>query len=120
MGLVVGLAPAQESNIHAGKARAGQTPGTEEWIVLVRGRTFSILDRFAAIRAEPDRRRRTALIDGLDIDTRRDQLAFATHVQLLGGRVLRHNWVLNACTIEIPSSRLAEVARHGSAGVLWP
>lgn len=88
---------------------------------MLRGRTISLPTRIAAIRAEPERARRRALLASLAEDSRRDQEPFATFVRdQLGARVLAQHWVLNACTIEIPRARLADASRHTSVVRLWP
>jgi len=106
--------------IHPGTPRAGRTAGSQEWVVLLRGRTFRLRDRFAAIRAEPDPQRRRALLDAIDADSRREHDTFTAFVQQVGGRVLRHHWVFHSCTIEIAPERLTDVRLHASAGALWP
>ncbi len=116
----VGVTSAQRAIVRSGVPRAGATPGTEEWVAILRGRSFSMRQRLAAIRAEPDGARRRTMIDALAADSRREQQAFADDVRFLGGRVLRHHWLLNACTIEIPRIRVEAIAGHPSAAVLSP
>ena len=120
LALLAGEVGAQRAVVRPGVARSGSTPGTEEWVAILRGRSFSLTARFAAIRAEPDRQRRRVLIDAIERDSRREHQAFVDHVQQLGGRVLRHHWLFHACTIEIARDRLVALGQHPSAAVLCP
>lgn len=103
-----------------GNVRSGSTPGTQRWLVRLGGRSFSLAQRLAAIRAEPDQARRVAMIGQLGEATRADQDEFARFAAQLGFTVAERFWSVNACVVEVPPARVGELRAHRHVLGLFP
>ncbi len=104
-----------------GTPRAGELPGTERWLVFLRGRDHAAWrDRVAAIRAEPALARRRTMAANLPAQARAEQDAFARGVAEIGGRVVAHHWTFHVCTVDIPREKLLRLRSLLGAGVVHP
>lgn len=115
-GLTLAAMPSAQGRI----VRSGSTPGTERWVVKLSGRTFSLADRLDAIRAEPDRGRRRALVAQLDQLTRTDQDDFARFAVGLGLTVAERFWSVHACVVEVPPDQVDALRAHRDVVDLYP
>ena len=110
------------STLHAQApiTRAGRTAGTERWLVMLSGRTFSLRDRLVTIRGERDRSRRIALLAQVDELTRADQDDFARFAASSNIPVVERFWNLNACVVEVAPSQVRVLRGHRHVISLYP
>ncbi|MBK8976290.1 MAG: S8 family serine peptidase [Planctomycetes bacterium] len=102
------------------QALPGSTPGTEQWIVTLRSRSFDVGERLREIRAAPSSQVREQRLGELEQVAAQDQADLRSAVEALGGRWRRSFWVVNGCAIEIPPARLATLRAHPRVLGLWP
>ena len=116
--LVIAALSAQESKdslltkvapILAGRPEhgvTGATTGTERWIVHFEQRSFELTDFRAAILSRRPAAEVTAIVTGLVAQVKKDQAAFVTAVQSIGGNVVQQWWLVNAAAVEILPTQL--------------
>lgn len=84
----------------------GATTGTERWIVHFEQRSFELTDFRAAILSRRPAAGVTAIVTGLVAQVKKDQAAFVTAVQSIGGNVVQQWWLVNAAAVEILPTQL--------------
>lgn len=81
-------------------------------MVTFKRRPFDLSQYRAAVRtAQPDAAVRRC-VAALERQARAHQAPFARAVAGLGGRVVQHWWLVNACAIEVPFARLDAIRAH--------
>ena len=100
--------------LHAqtGRIRPGIIPGTERWVAVLSGRGFDLRARFDAIRREPLRARREALLAELRQSATADHQEFGQVVTAVGGRLAGSFWTISACVVEIPPNAVRGLRSH--------
>jgi hypothetical protein len=95
----------------------GTLPGTEQWLIVLRTRGYSLPTALQAARTHASSQARQAGVDGLRLLAANDQQDIAQVVMALGGAVRQHFWAVNALAVDVPPaarivlSALPRVAR---------
>ncbi len=108
-GLVASAASAQAA-APIGQGIPGSAPGTEQWIVMLRNRGYSLQQALQNILALPNATARQAAITALQQLAATDQAAVAQAVGAAGGVVRKHHWVVSGLVVELPPAALGTLA----------
>jgi len=81
------------------KPLEGSRPGTERWLVYLKGDAADL----AAFRAEADAAKKAELQKQLQATASSARAEFEKRLEEFDGKVVAHWWMTNAVTVEIPS-----------------
>ncbi len=126
---LTGAPPAQGSAVPVQTARTtpvvhglpGKRPGTERWCVVFRSRSFDLSKFRRAIHEGWPAAQVEAIVAELERLAVEDQAGFTRFVeQDLGGTVVAHFWLINACSIEVEPRFLDRVRKHPKVLYIHP
>ncbi len=98
----------------------GSIPGTERWLVNFKTRSFDLSEFREAIYSREPAQVVENIVKGLERKVKEDQADFVEFIKGLGGKVIAQWWIVNACAIEIPFSKLDEVRKHPRVLRMFP
>ncbi len=121
--LVAALIPSaasSQASAPTGQGMPGSVPGTEQWIVMLRNRGYSLQQALQNILALPNATARQAAITALLQLAATDQAAVAQAVVAAGGVVRKHHWVVSGMVVEVPPAALGALAAAPRVARLVP
>ncbi len=125
-GLFPSLLPAQEVATPAPEWRLGTEPvdgalpGTKRYNVTFHDRSFTLDDLSVAIRSGATADQVERIIAGLQYQADAQRDGFRRAIEAMGGRVFLNFWLIDACSVEIPPARLADVSAMPGVAFVHP
>lgn len=98
----------------------GRRAGTEQWLVCLRDRSYSLEARLQEIRRTTSASQRATMLNELRDLAATDQAAVATLACNAGGEVLMHFWVRSALAVEVPPAAVEVLRGHPRVRAVLP
>ncbi len=105
LGSSLGTFPAAQ-----GSPNAQRSP-QDEWIVQFKQRSFDLRPFRAAV-FRHDQQGLEQVIQKMEKRSAKDRQDFVHAIQSMGGKILKHWWIINACSIHLPSSLLSRLRQR--------
>jgi hypothetical protein len=98
----------------------GKKKGRERWMVVFKKRSFDLQSFRNAIRTK-DQKTVESVVKNLESQAIQDQASFSLFLERdLGGEILEHFWLVNACSIEVSFANLARIRSHPNVAYIHP
>lgn len=95
----------------AGHGLPGQKPGSEQWLVEFKTRSFDLSEFRNEMYGGRSPDVVAKLVRKYEALVQSDQAGFSEEIEALGGRVTEQYWIVNAAAIEISHSKLDQVKK---------